>query len=194
MQIIRAGDCRTMPWKNGGGSTTEIAAGPPGASLDGFDWRISMARVASDGPFSHFAGIDRTLAVVDGGGMELVVDGQAPVVLSRETDPLVFPGDVPVSARLRAGAITDLNVMTRRGRYTHQLLRLSSRPVRIGDDIDILLVLVLHDGADVEAAGTTTRLGPGDALILRAPAAGEIRVASPGAAAGYLVLLREVCA
>ena len=192
MEIVRAEECRVMPWKNGGGSTTEIAAGPPGASLDGFDWRISMARVASDGPFSHFAGIDRTLALVEGGGMELTIEGQGSVILSRGGDPLVFPGDVPVSARLLDGAITDLNVMTRRGRYTHQLLRLApSKPYGIGSDIDIALVLILGGSAEVEAAGVCTRLGPGDSLILRAPAAGDIRVMPAGAAEGYLVLLRK---
>ena len=64
MKIIRARDCRTTPWKNGGGSTTEIAVEPSGASLDTFAWRISVARVAADGPFSEFPGIDRTLAVL----------------------------------------------------------------------------------------------------------------------------------
>lgn len=192
MEIVRAEECRVMPWKNGGGSTIEIAAGPPGASLDGFDWRVSMARVASDGPFSHFAGIDRTLALVEGGGMELTIEGQGSVILSRGGDPLVFAGDVPVSARLLAGAITDLNVMTRRGRYTHQLLRLApSKPHGIGSDIDIALVLILGGSAEVEAAGAHTRLGPGDSLILRAPAAGDIRVMPAGAAEGYLVLLRK---
>ena len=50
-----------MPWKNGGGETAEIAVSPPGAALDDFDWRLSMARVETDGPFSAFPGIDRTL-------------------------------------------------------------------------------------------------------------------------------------
>ena len=73
MRIIRASDCKTTPWKNGGGSTTEIAIGPAGASLEDFDWRISMARVASDGPFSDFPGIDRTLAVIKGSGLVLTI-------------------------------------------------------------------------------------------------------------------------
>src|ERR1700724_4705436 len=83
LKIVRASDCGTTPWKNGGGSTTEIAAAPFGATLDNFDWRVSMARVASDGPFSEFAGIDRTLAVVKGGGLELTIGGGAPVMLQR---------------------------------------------------------------------------------------------------------------
>ena len=41
MRILRAPDYRRMPWKNGGGETTEIAVFPAGAGLDDFDWRVS---------------------------------------------------------------------------------------------------------------------------------------------------------
>ena len=71
LTVLRAADHRTMPWKNGGGSTTEIAAAPDGAGIDAFDWRVSMAVVAADGPFSEFPGIDRTLSILDGSGLIL---------------------------------------------------------------------------------------------------------------------------
>src|SRR5215467_2608211 len=95
VRIVRASECRTTAWKNGGGSTTEIAVAPPGASLDHFDWRVSMARVASDGPFSEFSGIDRTLAVVAGGGLFLTIGEAAPIVLDCNSDPISFAGDTP---------------------------------------------------------------------------------------------------
>ena len=146
MRIIRASrDRKTTPWKNGGGSTTEIAIGPPGASLESFDWRVSLALVASDGPFSAFAGIDRTLAVIRGNGLVLTIGDSAPVTLSSGAEPVDFSGDIPTSARLTAGEITDLNVMTRRGRFTHRLLHASIRPATscdFGDD-DIAIVLSL---------------------------------------------------
>ena len=68
MRLVRRADLTPRPWKNGGGVTREIAAHPPEAGLDGFDWRLSMADVASDGPFSAFPGIDRTLTVIEGAG------------------------------------------------------------------------------------------------------------------------------
>jgi environmental stress-induced protein Ves len=123
LKIVRASDCLTTPWKNGGGSTTEIAAAPEGASLDIFGWRISMAQVASDGPFSDFFGIDRTLAVIKGSGLVLMIGDNAPITVEPGSDPIRFPGDIPTSARLVAGEIADLNVMTRRGRFSHRLLR-----------------------------------------------------------------------
>ena len=49
MRILRAADHKRMPWKNGGGETTEIAVFPEHAGLSDFDWRVSMARVDGDG-------------------------------------------------------------------------------------------------------------------------------------------------
>jgi uncharacterized protein len=172
MRIIRAGDCKTTPWKNGGGSTTEIAIGPAGASLENFDWRISMARVASDGPFSDFAGIDRTLAVVKGNGLVLTVGGNAPVMLSIGSDPVSFPGDTPTSARLTAGEITDLNVMTRRDRFRHRLMRVD-KPMScaFGDD-DIAMVLSLDGTTTISFGPDNTTLDHGDAALITRTTAG----------------------
>ena len=41
MRVFRSADHAFSPWKNGGGTTAEIAIGPPGATLDAFDWRIN---------------------------------------------------------------------------------------------------------------------------------------------------------
>ena len=57
-QLIQYASLRPAPWKNGGGSTTEIAVWPNGAGLDEFDWRISLATITQSGPFSFFPGID----------------------------------------------------------------------------------------------------------------------------------------
>ncbi|CAM5625233.1 Protein Ves [Mycolicibacterium aubagnense] len=141
MRILRASDYRTMPWKNGGGTTTEIVVSPAGAGLDDFDWRVSMARVEASGPFSIFAGIDRTLSVLEGGGMALSIAGREVVELTRTSEPLFFPADAATEATLPAGPITDLNVMTRRGRVRHTVRRLSlSEPQDLTTQAAITLV------------------------------------------------------
>src|SRR5512147_1621544 len=71
VRVLGPADYRTMPWKNGGGRTTEIAAAPRGADLAGFTWRISVAELERDGPFSAFPGVDRTLVLLAGNGMRL---------------------------------------------------------------------------------------------------------------------------
>lgn len=119
--VLKADTYRRMPWKNGGGETTEIAVFPQDADLATFGWRVSMATVGSDGPFSVFPGIDRTLSILQGDGMELKIAGGAPVALTQASKPLTFPADAPTSARLVSGTIIDLNVMTRRGQWVHQV-------------------------------------------------------------------------
>jgi environmental stress-induced protein Ves len=124
MRLLQASERKASPWKNGGGVTTEIAIHPAGAALDAFDWRISLATVAVDGPFSIFPGIERTLTVLSGAGIDLAVEGLADVRLDSASLPYFFPGDAMAGARLVDGPIDDLNVMTRRGRVRHQVERL----------------------------------------------------------------------
>jgi environmental stress-induced protein Ves len=111
-----------VPWKNGGGSTTQIAVFPPDAGFDDFDWRVSLATIAEDGAFSAFPGVERTLALVDGHGMTLEIDGE-PTLLSRADPVAMFDGESTVEAKLNRGPSTDLNVMTRQDRCYHQFGR-----------------------------------------------------------------------
>lgn len=85
MQLLRARDYRRMPWKNGGGETVEIAVFPTNAGVDAFDWRISIATVATNGPFSIFPGIDRTLSILSGEGMTLSIGNVLPVYLEKQS-------------------------------------------------------------------------------------------------------------
>ncbi|WP_022721241.1 HutD family protein [Rhodopseudomonas sp. B29] len=166
MQIIRAGSCRVTPWKNGGGSTTEIAVSPQGATFDDFDWRISMACVGRDGPFSTFPQIDRTLAVLSGRGMILTIDGRDPVTLTPESEPVVFPGDVPTSAKLVAGDILDLNVMTRRGRFTHRLQNVAETASLAFDAWEIAVVISARGRVQLSGGAEPVELSGGDAAVL----------------------------
>lgn len=166
MRILRVSDHRRMPWKNGKGETVEIAVFPEGASVDTFDWRISMAPVASDGPFSVFPGIDRTLSILTGDGMMLSVEGMAPMVLGRKSVPFSFPGDAKTEAVLQVGPITDLNVMTRRGRFSHRVTR-REQGGEIGFSADAALVILVVTG---KARVSKVELDPLDAVILDGPA------------------------
>ncbi|MCZ0993430.1 HutD family protein [Streptomyces noursei] len=53
MRILRADGRAAVPWRNGGGLTREVAAHPPGAGWDAFAWRVSLAEVTRDGPYSR---------------------------------------------------------------------------------------------------------------------------------------------
>jgi uncharacterized protein len=178
MRILRSAAYRRMPWKNGGGETTEIAIAPAGAALDAFDWRLSMAHVATPGPFSMFPGIDRSLAVLAGTGITLNIDGRGAVRLDQQSPPFAFPADIKVEATLADGAIDDLNIMTRRGGWRHLMSRLSlAAPTRLARLGDVLIVVTRARGADLRG----DRLAPGDAVIVDDAPALELTPDAAGA-------------
>lgn len=110
-----------MPWKNGNGSTIELAIAPAGANLDNFAWRISSACVGGHGSFSNFPGIDRSLAILGGAGLRLNTPTEPSLQLTTDSQPWLFRGETTVYAELLEGAVTDLNIMSRREQWTHRL-------------------------------------------------------------------------
>ena len=137
-----------------------------------FDWRISVAEVREPGPFSSLPGVDRLLLLVEGDAMGLVVDGVAEPA-SRER-ALAFRGESEVvCASLPSGPTVDLNVMTRRGRFTASL---EVRPAEAVWSSSLpgacVVVVPLRDGVTADGE----RLGPLDvafvdeSVALRGPA------------------------
>jgi environmental stress-induced protein Ves len=105
--VVRAEDVRPQPWANGGGTTRVLARADDGA------WRISLADVDRDGPFSVFPGQDRLLTVVDGPVLGLDVDGATQVVEPQR--PFAFSGDAVVVASVPEGPVRVLDVVVDRG-------------------------------------------------------------------------------
>jgi uncharacterized protein len=120
LRILRSADYLARPWKNGGGTTRDIVVSPPGASLDDFDWRLSLAQVDRDGPFSRFEDVDRTLVLLD--GAMTLQDRNGRIELARN-EPVTFEGERAIEATLAGGSTLDFNVMTRRGRARHAVRR-----------------------------------------------------------------------
>lgn len=106
MNIIRGSDLVERPWRNGGGITREITESRRGADLL---WRLSMADVATDGPFSDFSGLMRVLTVIDGGAMELITPQGT--LTAEPHKPLRFDGGLAVTSKLLDGPLRDLNLM-----------------------------------------------------------------------------------
>ncbi|MFF1925802.1 HutD family protein [Streptomyces sp. NPDC058221] len=165
-RILRAAGRTQTPWKNGGGVTREIAASP-GAATDTFDWRVSLADVTVDGPFSVFPGVDRTLTVVQGAGMDLMVGGEHHIV-DEPYWPHDFPGDLETDGRLLAGPVVNLNVMYRRDRTRAEVAVVRGTLRLTAPEGGSVLAVALEDGAVVD--GTDTGLDCYDAVLLRGPA------------------------
>lgn len=166
VRVIREAGLVRRPWKNGGGATAEIAVCPADADLDTFDWRVSMADVASDGPFSLFPGIDRTLVLIRGEALMLEVGGSLHR-LDASAPMLAFEGDVPTVGLLPGGPIRDFNVMTRRGRFTHSVMEVPRGAVAVKSGA---LLLAHADPLTATVAGETHHLAPLDSLLIEGSA------------------------
>lgn len=122
IRVIDASHHRVMPWKNGFGTTTEIAIDPPDADVGGrFRWRLSIAAVERSGPFSAFPGYERTILVIEGAGMELAVGGDPACRLDRPFEPFVFSGDTTAECTLINGPVRDFNLMVDRASLRSRL-------------------------------------------------------------------------
>lgn len=164
-RVIRNADLVRVPWKNGGGTTAEVAAFPEGSGFDTFGWRISMADVESDGPFSVFPEIDRTLIVVEGNGIELDVEG-VPFRLDRASPKLSFSGEDATVGRLLSGPIRDLNVMTRRGQFRHRTRFVQSGVALLAEDTETAFIVALDGPFDVTLDSAILSLQVLDTLTL----------------------------
>jgi environmental stress-induced protein Ves len=193
--LLRASTYRRTRWKNGGGETMEIAISPIGSNLDNFDWRVSMATVASDGPFSIFAGVDRTLCILDGAGIQLRLADDPAQRLDDASAPWSFSGDVAAHARLIDGAVTDFNVMTRRDRFSHTVQRIrlqagEQRDVRP----DVRAVFCQAGVVSIETSARRERLEPRDTMLRHVPDGRAWRLVADAAATVCLVTISESAA
>ncbi|MHA3791379.1 HutD family protein [Sphingomonas sp. YL-JM2C] len=178
-RVIRIADRPAVPWKNGGGTTREIAVFPPDAGMDDFVWRLSMARVEQAGAFSTFDGVDRVLAVLEGrlrlsgAGIDVTLDG--------DSAPFGFDGGTKIAGEPLAGPVVDLNAMARRGRCGVAMERLAAGTAVAGGDAVFLIALEPQrigadelgrlDGLRVAAPVTTG----GAALVARFTLEGSTR-------------------
>jgi hypothetical protein len=175
MQHLRPADYRVMPWKNGGGSTAEIAIWPQDAVFEeaAFLWRLSLAEVIRDGPFSRLPGYDRHIMVVAGDGMRLVCAGHEDIMLAADSGPQRFSGDWEVNGMLKGGPVRDFNLMVRRAAAASSMRvqEVSGRTrLDAGDGFLAAYMLdgELTGGGHLAGVGDTLILAPGESLAVSA--------------------------
>lgn len=116
--LLKSEHYTRSPWKNGGGTFTDIAdAHRPGALVKDWDsllWRFASTPIVAAGPFSHMPGIDRLQMVVGGRGLVL----KSPTQEFDEREPFTtvrFTGEMAIVTALEAGPVEVVNLMARRG-------------------------------------------------------------------------------
>lgn len=117
---IPANEYRRERWKNGAGWTREILRWP--LESEDWDWRLSIAEVDKEGPFSAFPGVDRELVLLAGEGMRLLFEDGEVAELQPPHDRVRFAGERAVRSELVAGPTQDFNLMWKRDRIEAQLL------------------------------------------------------------------------
>jgi environmental stress-induced protein Ves len=182
--IVKAATQQRERWRNGGGWTRTIACGridgTAVAGADDWDWRLSVAEIEADGPFSLFAGVDRVLVLLDGAGIELAfADGDR----QRLVEPLAriaFAGERALHCALVAGPTRDFNLMWRRRRMVAALtvVDLDAAPAALASAGALHALYVVCGALEVDGELASA----GDTVVLAGAGARQVAVAAAGQA------------
>jgi environmental stress-induced protein Ves len=157
MRVQRFSEHLAMPWANGKGTSYEIASDRDASNQ--WTWRVAIAPVVEDGPFSTLPGINRQLVVIDGNGMVLEVDGKTVDCLPCQV--VSFSGDSTTSARLIDSPIVDVGLMTVKGLYAGSMFVVTG----VGSVIESDLIVAIGDTNLEDESGGRHGLETMDALL-----------------------------
>ncbi len=196
---IPANEYRRVRWRNGKGWTREIATGRMATANTGdgaqdWDWRLSIAEIEHDGPFSVFDGCDRELVLLHGHGMRLAIADAPAVELLPPHGRVAFAGEQSVQCALLDGPTTDFNAIVRR---EHCAMQVFHRPL-VGSmvffaEAGALWAIHLMAGwASVQSDDASIRLAAGDsAFIDNVDGAGSLRSILDGGGDALLVKIQR---
>jgi environmental stress-induced protein Ves len=167
LQRIRQSEFVEGRWKNGMGVSWEIAALREEGAAD-FSWRLAMARIDTDVPFSIYPGMDRVFMQLKGNGLDLEFEGGHVLHVHQSFVPHSFSCDIPLDCKLLDGPCMDLNLFTKRGRYRSEASVVSiagQRQLQVVNPATLLFVL--KGACRVSAGDTSVELSEGDAAVAR---------------------------
>lgn len=178
IQAIDRSSFQVVPWRNGLGETTELYA----EVTDGrqhFSYRLSIALVIVNGPFSDFNQYHRTLILLDGTGITLRYDNEATDHLTQRFDIAHFAGSARTDATLHAGGITDFNIMTHIDECCAEVRVICDAETQsLVVDADWLLLYAVDDAVRATSPErVVTDIAAGNLLKIIAPTLGEWSVA-----------------
>lgn len=162
------------PWNNGGGMTRDVWLYPQAASPVDFDIRVSLASIETDGPFSAFPAIDRTITLVGGSSFILDFDGKREQRIGF-LQPFSFDSEQTPSSRLDDGGASAFNVMSRRASWSHEVSIIQG-----GGRLDVPLpedaIAVCHavQGSWGVSAGEAVTAGARDSVIVQREASMQL--------------------
>lgn len=112
-RVLRCQTYRAMPWRNGRGTTLEIAREPDIG--EPFAWRLSLARIERDDDFSPYPGYSRALVLVAGKRLNLSFRGHGQCSLDATRRGARFEGGWQTRCAVPEGCCTDLSLIVHKG-------------------------------------------------------------------------------
>lgn len=181
---ITAQDCIRERWRNDQGWTREILREP---ATDAFHWRASIADIGHDTLYSPYNGYHRAQILLHGAGLELSFADAPKLRLDPGQPCLEFDGSALAHCHLLDGPVQVFNAIWDRQRiHLRPLLRPLVGPMVFLPEAGVRWLIHLISGEARLRAGQSTRLAPGDSLLLAVPEG--TRWILDGA--GYTLLLR----
>lgn len=157
IDVRRLSSVPAEPWRNGGGVTRTLAT-------NGTQWRISVAQVERDGPYSRFDGIARVSFVLRGNGV-MLRHGSSVARLA-PFKAVEYDGGKEWNASLVDGPVTALNIMTVAGRYRTTINALAA--ATIVPPGRVAIVIALDSGLRYSEPGTSGAgiVEPGEFMVV----------------------------
>jgi environmental stress-induced protein Ves len=161
-----------MPWRNGQGTTLEIAR-EPGNGPD-FAWRLSLAKLERSCNFSSYPGYRRALVLVCGEDLRLTFWRHGSRLLASRGHSVRFDGSWRTRCAVPARC-TDLSLIVRDGSGTGRSIVRAPRLLRVNSNRRLLVPRGLYTAlmplcgtvAVANSAGSRPRLlRPLDTLLL----------------------------
>lgn len=176
IQLIKFEDYREMPWKNGQGSTIELAR-DAGMDLQQFLWRVSMADVSRDGPFSFFPERQRMLSILEGEGMILDIEHTAVQQKLTAQSVYAFSGELAVQSQLIAGPVRDFNLIYSAEHFHARMQKYSSltQGLSFSSSANVILIYNHTAALGIEIDQQAYRLQPTQSIKIEKET-GESRV------------------
>lgn len=190
----KPGQYREMPWPNGRGVTTELFVHPQGTSVANNTavWRVSMAGVSSDGPFSSLPEYQRAITIAEGMGFRLKgypgtdIDVTPGVVHC-------FSGAEDIKCALIGGECTDLNLFFKPEACEGSLELFSGYKELFPKRGETTIIICLKGKGNVSYSGKRKMLSnPKEAVLFSNPNGGTLLVNTLPYAQFALVRIKPV--
>jgi environmental stress-induced protein Ves len=186
LKAIAWADLPPQPWRNQRGITRTVASHFEGGAML---WRVSVAEIEQDGPFSTFPGFSRTAVLMRGAGLTLESEG-AHHRFGGVGEAWQFDGEDQVHARLGETPARLWNIMVARDRLEARtdITRGSGGSIEAGS---MCALLVLDGSVSLADEGqTVARVAKDEILILEAGHAELALLVDEGSAHWALVTYR----